>query len=143
MSNSNVMAIEDYGYQTDQYENYANDMANDNYHKSQGSEYIKIKCNNINSNFNGVEANIGNDDSLGELGASSLQGDDASAIWFGNGQANNENFDFDCINNNDNVGGGQGGGTGPQGPPGPIGQRSPAGPNQISTTISINNLDQT
>jgi hypothetical protein len=38
MSNSNVMAFEDYGYEeagyeeADQYENYAMDMANDNYY---------------------------------------------------------------------------------------------------------------
>ncbi len=102
MSNSNVMAIgEDYDYEADQYEKYGMDMANDNYYKSKGSDFIKkINCNNINSNFNGVEANIGTGDPLG-VGAESIQ-DDASANWFGNGQANNGNFDLDCINNNNN-----------------------------------------
>ena len=40
---SNAMAVEnDYYYdETDQYENYAMDMANDNYYKSQGSDFIK------------------------------------------------------------------------------------------------------
>jgi len=86
MSSLNALAFSDYGYQTDQYENYANDMANDNYYKSQSSDFIKkIKCNNINSNFNGVVANIGTNDPLG-LGAASLQ-DDASSNWLGNGQA--------------------------------------------------------
>jgi len=35
-------------------------MANKNYLKSQNSDFIKkIKCNNINSNFNGIGLNIG------------------------------------------------------------------------------------
>jgi hypothetical protein len=114
---SNAMAFEDYGYETDQYEDYATDMANDNYYKSQGNDFVKkIKCNNINSNLNGIEANIGTGDSLG-LGAESLEADDASANWVGNGDRNNGNFDLDCINNNNNEGGpGQ---VGPPGPPGP------------------------
>ena len=134
MSSLNALAFSDYGYQTDQYENYANDMANDNYYKSQSSDFIKkIKCNNINSNFNGVVANIGTNDPLG-LGAASLQ-DDASSNWLGNGQANNGNFDLDCINNNNNNAGGQGGnGTGSQGPRGPVGPEGPAGPSTITTT---------
>jgi hypothetical protein len=103
MSNTNILAFEDYGYKADQYENYAIDMANDNYDKSQNSEFInKIKCNNINSNLNGIEANIGTGDSLG-LGAESLEADDASANWVGNGDRNNGNFDLDCVNNNINV----------------------------------------
>jgi hypothetical protein len=126
MNNSNALAFSDYGYKADQNENYVTNMANDNYYKSQGSDLIKkIKCNNINSNFNGVEANIGTDDPLG-VGAASLQEDDASANWFGNRQANNGNFDLDCINNNNNEGGqGQ---VGPQGPRGPAGPSGPAGP---------------
>ena len=79
ISNSNALAFSDYGYEADQYENYAKDMANDNYYKSQGSDVVKkIKCNNINSNFNGVEPNIVTNDLLG-LGAESIQRDDASA----------------------------------------------------------------
>ena len=105
MSN-NVMAFEEYG---DQYVNYANDMANDNYYKSQSNDIIKkIKCNNINSNFNGVEANIGTDDSLGEVGDSFFQ-DDASANAYRNGERNNGSFDVDCINNNNNVNNNEGG----------------------------------
>ncbi|HEX5187083.1 MAG TPA: hypothetical protein VFV86_09360 [Nitrososphaeraceae archaeon] len=135
MSNINVMAFDDYGYDTDQYEKYANDMANNNYYKSQGSDFVKkIKCNNINANFNGVEANIGTADPLG-VGAASLQDDnDSSASWFGNGQRNNGNFDLDCINNNNNVGGQGGNGTGQQGPRGPEGPQGPAGPSTINTT---------
>jgi hypothetical protein len=126
ISNTNALAFSNYGYQADQYENYAKDMANDNYYKSQGSDIVKkIKCNNINSNFNGVEANIGTDDLLG-VGAESIQGDDASSNWLGNGDRNNGNFDLDCINNNNNNAGGQGG-TGSQGPPGPTGPQGPPG----------------
>ena len=113
MSNSNVMAFEDYGYEADQYENYATDMANENYYKSHSDIIKKIKCNNINSNFNGVEDNIGTDDSLGGIGATSFLGDDASANTYGYGERNNGNFDLDCINNNNNEGG-----TGPAGPAG-------------------------
>ena len=32
-----VMAFEEYEYQTDQYENYVMDMANDNYYKSKNT----------------------------------------------------------------------------------------------------------
>ncbi|HET8792900.1 MAG TPA: hypothetical protein VFM31_03825 [Nitrososphaeraceae archaeon] len=135
MSNINAMAFDDYGYDADQYEKYANGMANNNYYKSQGSDVVKkIKCNNINANFNGVEANIGTADPLG-VGAASLQDDDdPSASWFGNGQRNNGNFDLDCINNNNNVGGQGGNGTGQQGPRGPVGPQGPAGLSTINTT---------
>ena len=142
MSNINAMAFDDYGYDnTDQYEKYANDMANDNYYKSQGSDFVKkIKCNNINANFNGVEANIGTADPLG-IGAASLQDDDdPSASWFGNGQRNNGNFDLDCINNNNNVGGQGGNGTGQQGPRGPVGPQGPAGLSTINTTNVYTNV---
>jgi hypothetical protein len=123
VSHSNALAFNDYGYQADKYEKYANDMANDNYYKSHGSDVVKkIKCNNINANINGVEANIETTDPLG-VGAASLQDDDTSASWFANDQRNNGNFDLDCINNNNNNAGGQGGnGTGSQGPQGPPGQ---------------------
>jgi len=119
MSNTNVLAFEDYEYEADNYERYAMDMTNDNNYKFEGSDLIKkIKCNNINSNFNGVEANIGTDGPLGGIGAESIQ-DDASASWFGNGERNNGNFDLDCINTNNNEGGaGQAGPAGPPGPPG-------------------------
>jgi hypothetical protein len=142
MSNSNALAFSDYGYQADQYENYAKDMANDNYYKSQGSDVVKkIKCNNINSNFNGVDANIGIDDPLG-VGAASIQ-DDASSSWLGNGQANNGNFDLDCINNNNNAGGQGGDGTGPQGPAGPRGPQGlpgTPGPSTVTTENVYTNL---
>src|ERR1044072_9857240 len=123
ISHSTAFALEAYGYPADKYQKYANDMANENYYKSQGSDFVKkIKCNNINANLNGIEANIGTDDPL-SIGAASLQDDDTSANWFGNGQRNNGNFDLDCINNNNNNAGGQGGnGTGtvrPRGPAGP------------------------
>ena len=116
IGNLNALAFSDYGHKADQYENYANDMTNDNYYTSQNSDFIKkIKCNNINANFNGVEANMGTDDSLEDLGAESIQ-DDASANAYGNGERYSGKFDLDCININNNVGGQ--GGTGSQGPQG-------------------------
>jgi hypothetical protein len=94
-------------------------MANDNYYKSQDSDFFKeIKCNNINSNFNGVDDNIGTDDGLLGVGDTSLQGgDEDSANGLGDGErTSNRNFDVDCIYNNDNEGGQ--GTTGPPDPPG-------------------------
>jgi hypothetical protein len=69
---SNAMAIEEYEYDTGQYERYAMDIANDyggeyqsppastndynNYDRSKNNDFIKkIKCNNINSNINGLD----------------------------------------------------------------------------------------
>jgi hypothetical protein len=137
MSNSNALASEEYRYEeADQYENYATDMANDNYYKSQGNDFIKkIKCNNINSNLNGLEATIGTDDLLGIGAGESLQErDDASANAYGYGEGYNGNFDLDCINNNNNAGGGQTGGegTGTVGPRGPQGPQGPSGITQIN-----------
>src|SRR5215211_7547385 len=144
-TNMNVMAFErdEYGYETDQYERYGMDMANDNYYKSQGNDIIKkIKCNNINSNFNEVEAIIGTDDPLG-IGATSLQVDDASANAYGYGERNsNGNFDLDCINNNSNEGG-QGGVTGPQGPQGLPGTPGTPGPSTITPTNVYTNVGPT
>ncbi len=124
MSNSNVMAFEDYGYEeTDQYERYAKNMANENYYKSQSSDIIKkIKCNNINSNLNGIDANSDTGDSLG-LGAESFEADDASTSWLGNGERNNGNFDLDCTNNNKN-----------EGPEGPHGEQGPPGITFLNAT---------
>ena len=80
------------------------DMTNDNYYKSHASDFTKeIKCNNINSNFNGVDDNIGIDDDLFGVADTSLQGEEDSANGLGNGErTSNRNFDVDCINNNDN-----------------------------------------
>jgi hypothetical protein len=102
------MAFEDYDYEADQYENYAMDMANGNYDKSH-SEFIKeIKCNNINSNINGNDNTINVGSRLG-LGDESLQ-DNALANTYGHDKLSNDNFDLECINNN------EGGVPGPQGP---------------------------
>ena len=83
---SNANAIAEDEYYADQYENYAMDMANDNYYKSHASDFIKeIKCNNINSNFNGVDDNIGTDDDLFGVADESHQrrrvGDSANGWW--------------------------------------------------------------
>lgn len=117
MTISNVMAFEDYGYDnTDQYMKYAEDMTNNNYYKPQSDSIQKIKCNNINSNFNGIEANMDSANPLGGLGAESLEADDTSANVYGNDyQRTNGNFDVDCINNNDNTGIGPAGVQGPSG----------------------------
>jgi hypothetical protein len=109
MINSNVLAFEDYGYEADQYEQYANDMTNDNYHKSQNSELVKkIKCNNINANLNGIGVSLGdptNDNTLAEAQAGDDEGQATTADvnGWGNGyNQNGNNFRFVCINNNDN-----------------------------------------
>jgi hypothetical protein len=108
MSNSNALAFTDYGYQPDQYENYAMDMANNNYYKSQGSDIIKkIKCNNINSNNNGVDVNLGipNNDAIAEAQAADNEGQATSANEWGYGneyKQKDNGFKFVCVNNNDN-----------------------------------------
>lgn len=108
-----------------EYNSYENDSNNKDKSKdSEVSSIKKIKCNNINSNLNGVESSPDLNNLLGVGGDESIQDEDASANAYGyNGYKNNGNFDIDCINNNDNEGGQ--GITGPQGPQGP------AGPNQI------------
>jgi len=70
---SSAMAIADYG-NTDQYMKYGQDMMNKNYDNSNSNSIQKIKCNNINSNLNGIEANIGTNDPL-RIGTASLQED--------------------------------------------------------------------
>jgi hypothetical protein len=115
MSISNVMASYDYGYGTDQYMKYSNDMTNDNYYKSQNSELLKkIKCNNINANLNGVDVSLGDPTSNNVL-TEAQAGDDggldtinaaaAATNGWGNSERNNNNgndFRFVCVNNNDN-----------------------------------------
>ena len=180
-SNPNIftkaMAIEEeYGfYETDEYTTYAMDIANgygdeyespsssytnDNDYNSKYNDFIKkIKCDNINSNLNGLE---GTPDLSSLLGVedTDTQGDEeltASVVGHGetnNGYTNNGKFDLDCINNNNNVpstgtGTGSTGAAGPAGPrgpegpqgerglpgtPGATGARGPAGPNQINAT---------
>ena len=157
INNSNAMAIED--YDTDPYMNYAMDIANgykdesrnnnyepENYQSYEYDNYAngeftkKIKCNNINSNINGLENNIDHNNPLG-VGSAALQGDEEgiSTNAYGNGERNynNGNFDFDCINNNGNDNTGGNGGTdpaGPQGERGLQGEQGEPGPNQILPT---------
>jgi hypothetical protein len=111
---SNAMAVENDYYgddETDQYENYAMEMANDNYYKSPGSDFIKkIKCNNINVNVNGFNgatlptslSGLATDDEAqaedeGRIGASSSESDD------GRTSSSDSDSRFVCIDNNDNV----------------------------------------
>jgi hypothetical protein len=117
----------------DEYESQS--YTNDNNYESQNSDFIKkIKCNNINSNINGLEGTPDLSALLG-VGDTDAQGDEeltASVIGSGetnNGYTNNGKFDLDCINNNDNVPStGTGTGTGSTGPAGPRGPAGPEGP---------------
>lgn len=115
---SKVNAFEDYGYETDQYMKYAEDMTNNNYDKSQGNDFIKkINCNNINSIINGEGNNINFGSPLG-IEAETLQhGEDTPDSYRYDEKTGKGNLDVDCTNNNNN------GSTIPQGPeePGPTG----------------------
>jgi hypothetical protein len=144
---SKAIAFEEDGYSDmDTYERYVMNMANeyvdeyqpsssyasDNSYKSKNSDFVKkIKCNNINTNVNGVE--IGTTDLNGpnSVGAAAVLGEeDVSTSAFENGERNNngyKKFDFDCINNNDNAGQGGTGTVGPAGPQGPQGEIGPQG----------------
>jgi len=89
---------------------YESEYASDNsYYKSKDSNVIlkKINCNNINSNNNGVDVNLGvpNNDALVE--AQAAEGSEtttANGLYDErNGYKQNDNgFKFVCINNNDN-----------------------------------------
>jgi hypothetical protein len=106
-NNSNAMAFEDYHYEADRYEQYAKNMANENYYKSQGSDFIKkIKCNNINDNLNNVDISSelpNGNDAIAEAQAED-QGIATTAATNGweNSERNDNDFRFVCINNNDN-----------------------------------------
>ena len=112
---SNANAIAEDEYYVDQYENYAMDMANDNYYKSQGSDFIKkIKCNNINVNVNGFNgatlptalSALATDEAQaadeGEVGASTL-GNGGGSDGGGRPSGSDSDSRFVCIDNNDNV----------------------------------------
>jgi hypothetical protein len=155
MKSANAQSEPPYYYETDEYTRYATDkMANeyniDDEYKPQSAYYNdnnnykfkdsksidikKIKCNNINSNLNGIESTT---DINGLLGLESAtahgneEGGDLSANAYGNnGYKNNDNFDLNCININDNEGGQ--GITGQAGPIGPIGPAGPPGITQLN-----------
>ena len=105
----NAIAIADYD-NTDQYMKDAQDMTNKIYYKSQSNDLIqKIKCNNINANLNGINANIGSGlidgdttDANGEVLAA--QGSEALSVNDDKDFVDRaNNFSFKCINNNDNT----------------------------------------
>jgi hypothetical protein len=106
-SNMNISvanAIPEDEYYVDQYENYAMDnMANDNYYKSQDRDFIKeIKCNNINANLNG-DIDIGTSQALGALASDDeAQAADEGANGDGRSSGHDSNSRFVCINNNNN-----------------------------------------
>jgi hypothetical protein len=86
----------------------------DNNDKSKDSSSVllkKLKCNNVNVNLNGIEANIGGAvDSEGAAAASTQGSEQASASLAGNGERNNnwvkkfvdKDFGVICISNNNN-----------------------------------------
>ena len=127
MDQKNNSYESDYGMDNsyDDKKSYGKDSNSYDKSKDSSSTIVKtIKCNNINVNvngFNGVEVGtlptalsglateVQATEDEGEIGASSS----------GSGERNSGNFDLDCINTNNNVGGQ--GGTGSQGPQGPSG----------------------
>ena len=92
-------------YVEDKYQPYANDF--DSYEKSQNSDFVKeMKCNNINSNLNGLNVNtLPGSTTAEDIGAKALQGDEEANTFGSASRNNNGNFDVDCINNNNKQGG--------------------------------------
>ena len=92
-------------YVEDKYQPYTNDY--DSYEKFQNSDFIKkMKCNNINSNLNGLNVNtLPGSTTAEDIGTKALQGDEEANTFGSISRNNNGNFDVDCINNNDNQGG--------------------------------------
>jgi hypothetical protein len=117
-----AMAIELDGiyFETDETREYVNEMATyvedryqpdahdyDNYEKSLNSYFVKeMKCNNINSNLNGLNVNtLPGSTTAEDIGIKILQGDEESNTFGSASRNNNGNFDVDCINNYNNQGG--------------------------------------
>ena len=91
-------------YVEDKYQPYPNDY--DSYEKSQNSDFVKeMKCNNINSNLNGLNVNtLPGSTTAEDIGMKALHVDE-EANTFGSALRNiNGNFDVDCINNNNSQG---------------------------------------
>jgi hypothetical protein len=99
-------------YEPTEYPSYKPEYPSDNRDyksKKDSSNTIvkKVKCNNINSNNNGVNVNLGlpNNDALVEAQAADNEGQATTANGWGNDERNKQNgndFKFVCINNNDN-----------------------------------------
>ncbi len=92
-------------YVEDKYQPYANDY--ESYEKSQNSDFVKeMKCNNINSNLNGLNViTLPGSTTAEDIGTKALQGDEEANTFGSASRNNNGNFDVDCINNNNNQGG--------------------------------------
>ena len=103
-------------YAPTEYPSYKPESPSDNSYKSKDSSNTiikKVKCNNINSNNNGVDINLGipNNDALVEAEAADNEGQTTTTNGFGYGERNNNNgykqndkdFKFVCINNNNNI----------------------------------------
>jgi hypothetical protein len=105
-------------YKSTEYTSYEKD---NNSYKSKDNN---VKCNNINANlngFNGLKLNA-LPPAVNALATDEAQAEDEGEIGassFGSGERYSGNFDLDCINTNNSVGGQ--GGTGSQGPQGPRG----------------------
>jgi hypothetical protein len=98
-------------YEPTKYPSYNREYPSDNSYESKESSSTiikKVKCNNINSNNNGVDVSLGipNNDALVEAQAADNEGQATTANGFGNGderyKQNDNDFKFVCINNNDN-----------------------------------------
>jgi hypothetical protein len=104
-------------YGNDNYEaEYPSYEKDNNNYKSKDSSSVflkKVKCNNINSNNNGLDVNVGvpNNEALVEAPEEDNEGQATTANGFGYGERNNNNgykqndkdFKFVCINNNNNI----------------------------------------
>jgi hypothetical protein len=101
-------------YEPREYPTYSQDyqqeyQSDNSYAKSKDSSNTiikKIKCNNINANLNGVEANLGipNDDGAIAEAQEEDQTTAANGWGYSEGYRQNSNdFKFVCVNNNDNT----------------------------------------
>ena len=65
-----------------------------------------MKCNNINSNLNGLNVNtLPGSTTAEDIGGQHIQGDEEANTFGSASRNNNGNFDVDCINNNNKQGG--------------------------------------
>ena len=88
------------------YESEYPSYPDNSYYKSKDSSSVnKIKCNNINSNNNGVDVSLGvpnDDDAITEAQAEDESQTTTANGWRDGYKQNDNDFRFICINNNDN-----------------------------------------
>jgi hypothetical protein len=94
-------------YEEEYYQEYPSYQDNNYYKSKDSSSFInKIKCNNINDNFNNVDVNSGLPNGNDAIAEDEGPATTAANGW-GNGERNGytqngNDFRFVCINNNDN-----------------------------------------